>query len=66
MTLKTLEEHNAEIARRMFSSVSPTLNGIACPKCGEEMSDEPDVVLTSMPPQYPIYCGSCGHTDKRL
>jgi len=36
------------------------VNGLACPECGEELYDvNPDMVLTSMPPQLNVACTNC-------
>jgi C4-type Zn-finger protein len=47
----------------------PIPNGIACPKCGEELLDtQPNVTLTSMPPQKNVGCSSekCDYTGYRI
>jgi ribosomal protein S27AE len=67
-TLKTLEEFNTQ--RRSgyrFPDSTPKPNGIACPKCGEELVDsQPNVTLTSMPPQKNIHCPKCDYTGFRV
>jgi hypothetical protein len=41
-------------------------NGIACPKCGNEMYDSnPDQVLMSYPPKVSVAC-TCGFHGSRL
>ena len=66
--LKTLSEHNGiqwGMHGTMFSN-SPQKNGIACPKCGEELWDSnPMVTLTSNPAQKNIHC-DCGYRGYRL
>ena len=32
------------------------LNGIACPKCGNELHDDTSMILTSLPPQIIVRC----------
>lgn len=54
--LKSLEQHNKEVEQ----AYKARLNGIACPKCGEELTDiRPDRVLISVIPQTPIVCKKC-------
>ena len=69
--LLTLEEHNA--ARRAAHKHRvrimnrPVFNGIACPKCGEEMMDSnPSITLASNPPQKNILCPKCNYKDFRV
>lgn len=68
--LKTLEEHNQNKWQAHLSFTSkfgqPCKNGIACPKCGEEMLDScPETILTSNPPKKDIHC-NCGYKGYRL
>lgn len=66
--LKTLEEHNGR-SWAWFSSFNqePQLNGIACPNCGEELYDtNPNVTLTSDPPQKNIGCIKCDYKGYRI
>lgn len=63
--LKTLEEHNKGIQDSYIPKVE--YNGIACPKCGEELYDSrPMVILTSMPPQKNVACSKCDYRGYRL
>jgi len=67
--LKSLAEHNAEAGMLQWGMMedSPRLNGIACPKCGEELYDsEPNVTLTSMPAQKNVHCSKCPHVGFRI
>jgi hypothetical protein len=69
--LKTLQEHNTmnTTFHRGLLPQSPVLNGIACPKCGEELLDtQPNVTLSSMPPQKNVGCSSdkCDYTGYRI
>ena len=69
--LKTLQEHNTmnTTFHRGLLPQSPVLNGIACPKCGEELLDtQPNVTLTSIPPQKNVGCSSdkCDYTGYRI
>ena len=66
--MKTLEEFNAEKEQeyRTRRSRDPVKNGIACPKCGKELFDsEPDIILTSFPPEKDVYC-ECGFRGYRV
>lgn len=69
--LKTLEESNAEAFRANHHNFNhpwgqPCLNGIACPKCGEELYDsQPQITLTSNPAQKTTMCKSCDYTGYR-
>ena len=62
--LKTLEEHNKGI--QDYSIPKVEYNGIACPKCGEELYDSRNVILTSYPPQRNVACSKCDYTGYRL
>jgi hypothetical protein len=67
--LKDLNEHNAEASSIQWAmnDDSPVLNGIACPKCGEEMYDSsPMVMLTSFPAQKNVNCSKCDHVGYRI
>lgn len=69
--LKSLEEHNGMRAdvHYTLNSQTPIPNGIACPKCGKELFDtQPNVTLTSNPPQKNIGClnDKCDYTGYRI
>lgn len=68
--MKTLKEHNEqrlEAFRQMEEQRKPHPNGIACPKCGDEMWDsDPMMTFTSNPPQKSVHCPGCGHADYRI
>jgi hypothetical protein len=69
ITLKSLEEHDAEAMAIADSMNNPQLNGIACPKCGSELLDTaPHFMLLSNPPQYYIACSNteCDYTGTRF
>lgn len=66
--MRTLDEYNQD--RRLFYAqhqlAAPRANGIACPKCGNELYDtNPYTTLTSSPPQKEVHC-SCGYTGYRV
>jgi predicted RNA-binding Zn-ribbon protein involved in translation (DUF1610 family) len=64
--LKTLDEHN-KIMNDLYFKEKDNHNGIACPKCGEEMIDtNPNVTLTSCPPKKNVGCEKCGYTGYRI
>lgn len=65
--LKTLEEHNKERIAVHKQRNSIHFNGIACPKCGEELIDSnPGETLLSSPPKKNINCPNCGYRGTRL
>lgn len=43
--------------------IQPMERVMACPNCGKPEVDysEKDVVLTTYPPMYPLYCKACDH-----
>jgi hypothetical protein len=66
--LKTLDEHNGEAwsTQTGWFSNEPKPNGIACPKCGNELMDtNPNATLTSYPAQKDIHC-DCGYKGYRI
>jgi len=65
--LVTLEERNSEALVWYSSANDPFPNGIACPECGAELYDtQPNMMLTSNPPQYYIGCQKCDYTGTRF
>lgn len=69
--LKTLEMHNAITTNKYFNfnnlNQRPLKNGIACPKCGEELLDSnPNMTLTSYPPKKNIHCEKCDYRGYRI
>lgn len=60
--LKTLEEHEKEFQENYISpdELRRKPCGIACPECGAELLADYTTVLTSNPPQTPVYCPKCG------
>lgn len=69
--LKSLQEHNTvnTTFHKGLLPQSPVLNGIACPKCGEELLDtQPSETLTSIPPQKNVGCSSkkCDYLGYRI
>jgi len=44
---------------------SPKRNGIACPKCGEELYDSDTMILTSYPAKKNIHCEACSYKGYR-
>ena len=59
--LMSLEEYNRKQNQRYIQPEYPRPNGIACPKCGEELADMDDLVLCSMPPKKNVICQKCGY-----
>lgn len=64
--MKTLEQHQREAIAAMPQQITERPNGIACPKCGAELWDDCTRVLTSNPPQTPIFCKKCGYAGSRF
>ena len=68
--MKTLSEHNRERAEQYEAATQmggPILNGIACPKCNQELFDSyPMLTLTSNPPRKDINCIGCGFRGYRI
>ena len=57
MALKTIEEHDA--ARWSFVQ-EPVMTGVECPTCGHELENtNPNVTLTTNPPQIRVHCPDC-------
>jgi hypothetical protein len=70
MSDKTLRDwyvFNDERAKLLQAPIGPEPNGIACPRCGEELWDtQPNITLTSNPPRKEVHCPSCGFTSTRV
>jgi C4-type Zn-finger protein len=67
--LINLSEHNSQASSAQWAMInnSPRLNGIACPKCGEELYDShPMMTLTSIPPQKNVACSKCDYVGYRV
>ena len=67
--LKNLNEHNAQASSTQWDMNynRPILNGIACPKCSEELYDtNPMITLTSMPAQKNVHCSKCDYVGYRI
>jgi hypothetical protein len=69
--LVSLDEHNSnawstQVNMNMYSS-EPKRNGIACPKCGNELMDSnPMATLTSHPAQKDVHCSKCEYKGYRI
>ena len=64
--MKTLDQHNNERRMGYEAEVDPH-NGIACPECGKGMMDsEPNMTLTSNPPQKAVKCEWCDFHGYRI
>ncbi len=61
--LISLEDHERSFWER-HNAPKHYFNGLECPKCGKELEDNPNIVLTSYPPQTPIFC-ECGFKGSR-
>lgn len=70
--LRSLEASDAIEGRKYwfvtkYEACVPTLNGIACPECGEELYDsDPGQTLTSHPPKKRIHCSNCTYNGTRI
>ena len=65
--LKSLEDFNAEKHAIQLAAAAACTNGIACPKCGEELLDSwPMITLSSIPPQKDIHCPECDYSGYRI
>lgn len=67
--LKSLDEHNAEASasHNFLYMGKPIKNGLACPKCGNELLDStPNMTLTSMPPKKSVHCDNCEYHGYRI
>ena len=65
--LKSLEEHNAEKRAIFDASYAACPNGLACPKCGEELLDShPMAGPIGIPPRMNVHCYACDFSGERL
>lgn len=65
--MKTLDEFNKERLDLYRDKSNPTPNGIACPKCNNELYDSnPQFILTSYPPRKNVHCEKCAFHGTRL
>lgn len=62
--LISLDDFNKK-EREKYNKES-NLNGIACPKCGEELMDSSSSVLLSHPPQKRVNCSKCDFVGTRI
>jgi DNA-directed RNA polymerase subunit RPC12/RpoP len=64
--LRSLDEFNAE-KKAFYDAIEkyPKQNGIACPKCSNELCDHSDILMTT-PPQRRVFCAYCGFKGYRL
>lgn len=63
--LITLEEHNAQRSRQIYSP-AVVGNSIGCPTCGGELYDADEILLMSHPPQRRVLCRTCGWKGSRV
>ena len=63
--LKSLADHNSAALAAYEKAKEPRGNGIACPECGQELFDN-GISYSIEPPQYVVYCLSCGWEGSRL
>ena len=62
-SLKSLKDHEKDFWERFnfIADSKETPCGIACPKCNAELMANYTIMLTSNPPQTPVYCPKCGY-----
>jgi DNA-directed RNA polymerase subunit RPC12/RpoP len=68
-TLFSLDEWNGARTEHWFSrkpNDKLLWNSIACPKCGKELYDRSEEVLTSFPPKRNIVCKACDFKGIRI
>lgn len=63
--LQTLGEFDKNQRKKRRKVKTPTLNGIACPECSEELFDSDQELLMSDVPKRRIHCESCGYAGLR-
>ena len=60
VTLKSIDEHNAERRTQWEERRGPFLTGIKCPNCGGELQRDPfPPVLVGYPPHVNVNCPEC-------
>jgi DNA-directed RNA polymerase subunit RPC12/RpoP len=64
--LRSLDAHNAERLAAHAALRAPHPSGIACPNCGNELTETPDVIPDSDPPEVPVACPHCGYRGGRV
>lgn len=66
--LKSFQHTNAARTQtHMDNWNAPRRNGLACPKCKEELWDsEPDITIETQPPQKKVMCKGCGYVGHRV
>lgn len=65
-TLVTLEDHDSHKRDLLNFTDYPVKNGIACPKCGQEMEDVDGTVLMCWPAKTKVHCPACDHKTLRI
>lgn len=65
--MKTLDQHNHEVFERKAEMTRRFVgNGIACPQCGNELTDVPGISLPTDPPQTLTECANCDYRGTRF
>lgn len=59
--LISLEQWERENAPSV-TIITERRNGIACPKCGNELWDDCTRIITTLPARVPTFCKSCKYT----
>ena len=60
--MKTLQEHEKEFMENTKVPDNWRNTGISCDRCGNELEENAEVILTSYPPQKAVRCSQCGFT----
>jgi hypothetical protein len=64
--LSEVNQKSIDVSYANFPYGPPVKNGIACDKCEEELLDtNPNLILTSYPPQKNVHCEGCGFRGYR-
>lgn len=56
--MQSLADYERE--REAAAAAEPHKTGIACPECGEELTDEGDQLFSRVPPMKRVTCAACG------
>lgn len=63
--LKTMDEHN-KATIKTAGIAAPIKNGIACPECGNELTDtSPNKTWLKETPKKGVVCDKCGYSGFR-
>jgi len=64
--LRSLKSHNDSARRRWKKQqAADALTGLACPKCGAELTDLEPLTVRGKPPKVAVVCESCDYEGWR-